>query len=243
MTWKRAANGKPVHQPGALFKEWLVFRALTIRDFFEEARQSVKQVDPKMTLGTYTGSWYGDYWNEGLNWGSPDYDASKDYAWAPAEWKRAGYANLLDVLFSGLYFRNVTVEDARAAGSGPAQSVEGGAELLKKVVDSATKYVGGLNLPDYKDKPGQFVRAARMCLDKTAGLMVFDLVYLDEYGWWQQMKEISAAAPAGEDKASSSPLAAKGAKPSAGDAQTTRTRDAETTGISVLETPAGLPGR
>lgn len=189
LTWHRDAKGNPEHTSGPLFQQWLVFRAKTIQDFFGKARQVVKAVDPEMVFGDYTGSWYGAYWSEGLNWASSSYDAAADYQWAPANWKETGYAQLLDLLLSGFYYGAVT----KAEGSGA--SVEGAADVLAKVVGDATAYVGSLNLPDYKDKPGKFVEAARMCLDRTAGVMLFDLIYIDEYDWWDEVAQFSRSYP------------------------------------------------
>lgn len=194
LTWRRV-KGKPEHVPGPLFKEWLFFRAKTIRDFFRDARDLVKSVDPKIVFGNYTGSWYGDYWNEGLNWGSPGYDASSAYSWAPPTWNEAAYAHLLDVLFSGFYYKAITPADARANGKPAENSVQGAAELVRKVVESATKVVGTINLQDYENTPTVFERAMRTSLQRSGGVGLFDLVYLDEYNWWENVLHTLATAP------------------------------------------------
>lgn len=193
VTWERGPEGKPKHPPGPLYDEWLYFRAKTINEFFARAREEVKKIDPKIEFGDYTGSWYGDYWSEGANWGSSDYDAARDYAWAPRNWKDAGYAKLLDVYMSGFYFKRVTIAEAQAAGEPAANSVEGAADLALKVTLHQNRLVGTLNLPDYRDAPRKFVEAGIMCLKKADGVMIFDLVYLDEYGWWSLARQITGA--------------------------------------------------
>lgn len=194
LTWKRNAAGKPEHMPGPLFDQWMFFRARTIRDFFRAARDIVKSVDTSIVFSDYTGSWYGAYWNEGLNWGSPEYDATRDYKWAPNTWPEAAYAHLLDLLFSGLYFKAVTPAEA---GGAAANSVEGAGKLLQKFVGNATTYVGSLNLPDYAGDPDKFVRAANACLRTTGGVMLFDLIYVDEYNWWPHVQRFSASTSGG----------------------------------------------
>lgn len=187
LTWRREPNGKPKHVPGPLFKKWLVFRAETIHDFVRRAREEAKRLNPRISFGVYVGSWYGEYWNEGANWGSAAYDASRDYTWAPPSWKDAGYAELLDVLFCGLYFPDVTAESAILAGIPASKSVEGAAGVVNRSAGSATKCVGSLKLPDYKGHPEQFRRAAEVCRGRTGGIMLFDLEYLDQYGWWDKV--------------------------------------------------------
>ncbi|MCX7020069.1 MAG: alpha amylase family protein [bacterium] len=210
VTWQRAANGTPKHVPGPLFDKWLYFRAKTIRDFFSEARRVVKGVSPSISFGDYVGSWYGDYWNEGLNWASDQYDAHKDHKWAPRNWKYAGYAGLLDVLFTGLYYKIISAEDATAAGSSAGASVEGGAAIVNKAVGASTKSIGSINLDDYKGDANRFLRATRMCMEKTCGVMLFDLIYLDEFNWWSAVKQLTTDYPPSFKSPAAKALEARG---------------------------------
>ena len=67
----RTPTGYQDPERGPLFKDWLKFRAQTMRDFLAEARSTVKAVKPAARLGIYVGSWYPLYYDVGVNWGSP----------------------------------------------------------------------------------------------------------------------------------------------------------------------------
>src|SRR5205814_10111696 len=107
-------------------------------------------------------------------------------------------------LFSGFYYKEVSIEDAKKAGKSGGATVEGAAKLLAKVVGDATKYVGTLNLPDYKAKPDDFSRAAQMCLDKTGGVVIFDLIYLQEFNWWDKIAALKKSDARAKTKLSNS---------------------------------------
>jgi hypothetical protein len=49
--------------------------------------------------------------------------------------------------------------------------------------------IGGLYVEQYKGFPEQFKRAVQMCLDKTDGLMIFDIVHIINFGWWDVLED------------------------------------------------------
>ncbi|MCL4515492.1 MAG: family 10 glycosylhydrolase, partial [Firmicutes bacterium] len=117
---------------GPLFKPWLAWRAGVIRDFVQKAESAVHAIRPEVHFADYVGSWYPLYYTYGVNWGSAQY--LPEYDWAAPEYAQTGYAGTLDFLMSGLYYPEVTKEEAAAIGS-PADwySVEGAAELTLQV--------------------------------------------------------------------------------------------------------------
>ena len=48
-----------------------------------------------------------------MNWASRDYDPSKDFDWATADYHDYGYAELLDLYTNGNYYPMVTLEEFR----------------------------------------------------------------------------------------------------------------------------------
>jgi len=188
---ERAARGLSKNwerRPGPLYEPWLVWRARTIREALSRARAIARATRPGAAFCVYTGAWYPDYYNEGVNWASPSYDPSRDYAWAPADYKETGYAHLLDALYSGWYYTHLTVEDARTAGVAEWASIEGSAALIERVVRRECPVYASLYLFQYKGDPEAFQRFARAAYDQSDGLMLFDLVYLEEYDWWDELK-------------------------------------------------------
>lgn len=201
--WKKNEKGEKVRVEGKLFKKWLEWRASVIYNFMEEARKVVKKIKPDMEFGVYTGAWYPVYYEVGVNWASKKYDPSKEYEWATPDYKNFGYAELLDIYTTGCYFFEVSKEEVEKlneelikrneAGMGKTKeywySVEGSAEIAKKVMMNTVPVIGGLYVEQYKGFPEQFKRAVQMCLDKTDGLMIFDIVHIINFGWWDVLED------------------------------------------------------
>ncbi|MBP2019611.1 hypothetical protein J2Z79_003053 [Symbiobacterium terraclitae] len=170
--------------PGPLFGAWLEYRAAAVRSFFVAARQRVKAVRPDVLFGDYTGSWYPLYYQVGVNWASRRYDPGLPFL--PPTYQETGYAEQLDYLCSGCYYPEVTVAEARAKGA-PADwySVEGAADLAVGAVMGDTPLIGSLFLQQYEGDVAQYQKAVAACRTRTAGVMLFDLCYVDGYDWWE----------------------------------------------------------
>jgi len=201
--WEKDAKGAPVHKDGKYFKQWLEWRVSVIYNFIKEAKAEVKKANPKVAFGDYTGAWYPTYYEVGVNWASNKYNPAAEYGWATKKYKNYGYAELLDLYTTGCYFYEVTKDEVEKnnqteikrseAGMGKGKeywySVEGSAELAMKVVNKAVPVYGGLYVEQYKEKndPGQFAKATAMCLKKTDGLMIFDIVHIINYNYWDAL--------------------------------------------------------
>jgi hypothetical protein len=88
--------------PGPLYKEWLQFRAATIRGFLEQAAGAVRAARPGAKVAAYVGSWYSSYYEVGVNWAAEEFRAG--YDWMTAEYHRTGYGGLLDWITTGCYY-------------------------------------------------------------------------------------------------------------------------------------------
>lgn len=176
-------------EPGPLYAKWLFWRASVIKEFFLQARRVVKNAKPSVIFADYVGSWYPNYYGEGVNWASPKFHPEKTYAWAPPDYNQTAYADLLDLLFSGLYYYDVEEQAPIQKGLPAWQSVIGGARLTNHVVQSIVPVIGGLYIFQYQNHPDQFQKAMRAAYEHTQGLMLFDLVYLEEYEWWDLVKK------------------------------------------------------
>ena len=195
-------DGKKQFELGPLAKEWFYFRSLGIKDFIIKARERVKSLRPDLVFGDYSDSWYPDYYALGANWASNKYQF--DSPLAKDGYKDTGYAEVLDFLISGNYYEDVYLKDLEnkvkakvairtEAGQSPEYKpwhcVEGAAELVNQVILKATTVYGGLYLLKYHQKPEVIKEAIQVCLNKSAGVMLFDLVYIDHYDWWDLIKE------------------------------------------------------
>lgn len=188
---------------GTLFKEWLEWRASIVHDFIYTARKEIKAINPNISFGDYTGSWYPLYFDVGVNFASKEYDPSKDFDWATPKYKDYGYAEALDLFTTGNYFFEVDKEELKSQAAAATKTlesglvvekedwytVEGSAELVTKVTKGKTPVYAGLYVEQYKDNPDQFVKALKMCREKSDGSMIFDIVHIINYGWWDELKE------------------------------------------------------
>ena len=172
---------------GSLFKSWLKFRAKVIRDFLSEARTIVKSRRRDIKLGIYVGSWYPLYYDVGVNWGSRNH--STDLEWWPDGYQETGYADLVDYMCTGCYYAHPTRKEATAGGDEEWKSVEAAADESINAVKDDTFVYAGLYVYQYQGRPQKFTEAIRQCFDKTQGCMLFDLVYVRDYGWWDILKQ------------------------------------------------------
>ncbi|MBI4278208.1 MAG: family 10 glycosylhydrolase [Armatimonadetes bacterium] len=165
--------------PGPLYRPWIAWRARTIQSFFASARRAVHHLKPGLAFAAYVGGWYPTYFDEGANWGSPGVPVRWRYPWASLEWEEAGIAPLVDYLMVGLYYPRIFPWEGRPGWA----SIIGGAALAQEMV-TGTPVVGGVLLTLFRGQPERARRAFLMAARATRGVMYFDLVYVDLYGWW-----------------------------------------------------------
>lgn len=168
--------------PGPLYRAWLGYRAHTILAYTRAVQHLVHTLKPHVAVAMYVGAWYPVYYDEGVNWASPG--VQPPYPWIGQEWVRAGLAPLLDYLLIGLYYRPVTIGEARASHHDPEISIEGGALLARSLVGGEIPLVGSLLVPLYDREPGRLTRAVEMSQRVTRGAMLFDLIYLNQNDLW-----------------------------------------------------------
>jgi len=179
-------------KPGKYYKEWLEWRARQIKGFAQDAVGLIRSVKPGLAIGNYVGSWYESYYDVGVNWASERFHAG--YDWMTPSYNETGIAELFDYMCTGCYYPIPTMAEAKAAGRSQGATVEAAAQLSCKVVDGACPVYASLYLKDYADKPDAFRKAIRAALDHSNGVMLFDLVYLEDYAWWPLLREELACA-------------------------------------------------
>lgn len=174
-------------KPGKHYKKWLEWRARQIKQFAEEAVGLIRSIKPELTIGNYVGSWYESYFDVGVNWGSETFHAGCD--WMTPEYNQTGFAELFDYMCTGCYYPVPTIAEARAAGCSEGATVEAAARLSCRAVSGACPIYSSLYLKDYAEKPEGFRKAIQAALDNSQGVMLFDLVYLEDYDWWPLIEE------------------------------------------------------
>lgn len=203
MTWSDEKNWKPAKH----FKAWVEWRATVIKSFVEEAHEAIRAANPDILIGDYTGAWYPTYYQLGVNWASTQYNPAERYPdWASENYYKTGYAELLDIYMTGLYYTLVTKDEVDAAqgrvigergesGMDPndltyCYSVEGGAELAQGITCGVVPVAGSLYVDQYKQDHEQFAKAVRQVMKSCeGGLMIFDLVHIVDRDWWDLLEQ------------------------------------------------------
>jgi uncharacterized lipoprotein YddW (UPF0748 family) len=172
---------------GPYFKQWLEWRARVIRSWLEDASKLVRTKRPGARIGVYVGSWYPTYYTVGVNWGSEEF--APGYEWMSPTYNSTGYAHLLDWITTGCYHPVATREQAKNAGLDEGYTVQAAAELSTKAVGDVSFVYAGLYVLDYKGSPEAFREAMKAARRYSHGVMLFDLVHIEEYGWWNLLEE------------------------------------------------------
>jgi len=174
-SWK-TSNGAVVPKvTGPQYKKWLEFRAQSIHDFVVKARTAVKTIKPKLAFCSYSGAWYDSYYYVGVNWASNTYDpaASGFSSWATPTYKNTGYAEQLDMFMTGNYTPELT---------GPGWwTIQGQIDGTKNVLKNANIHYGAIDIGNtaWADKKNM-QDAITLILKQTKGIMLFDLVHIDD---------------------------------------------------------------
>lgn len=175
------------------FKQWLEFRAKTIYDFMEKAREGVKSTNPKMKFGVYVGGWYSQYYDVGVNWASKKYNTSAYFSkWATPKYKDFGYAGLMDITLIGAY------ANPGAVYGSSEWTMQGFSRLAKdKIRNDCPIVAAGPDVGnwDSKNEYSQtqenqaIVNSVKACMDECDGYFLFDMIHLKMADQWQYAKE------------------------------------------------------
>jgi hypothetical protein len=172
---------------GPYFKMWLEWRARNIRTWLEEASKTVRARRPKAKIGVYVGSWYNTYYTVGVNWGSEEFMPGLE--WMSAGYSQTGYAGLVDWISTGCYHPIATREQAKNAGLDDSYTVQAAAELSARAVGDVAFVYAGLYVLDYRGSPEAFREVINAARSYSHGVMLFDLMHVEEYGWWNILED------------------------------------------------------
>ena len=181
--------GKPVEH-GKYFKQWLEFRASVIRQFLRDATQQISAVHPGIKYAVYVGSWFGEYYGVGVNWGSEKFPVTM--SWATSNYNETGYAEFLNWISTGCYYPVPTRADAMIQHKSEGATVESAAQLSTTVVANSVPVYAGLYVLNYYDNPAGFEQAIKTAERNSQGVMIFDLSYIYDYNYWNLLHQAFA---------------------------------------------------
>lgn len=178
-------------EPGPHYENWLIFRAKAMRDYILRVRSEIQKVR-KCLFGIYAGSWYGEYATYGANYGSRDLEAG--FWYLSAAYRQTGFADALDMLIPGCYYKTATIFDAMQRGQPIGQTVEMAAAMSCRVADDETWVYPGIMLLDYSKNPDQLKAALQAACSAGQGVMVFD--YSHDFDKFEMIIKAAFASPA-----------------------------------------------
>jgi len=182
----RDADGKKQIVKGKFYRQWHEWRASIIKGFFVKLNKMVKKDYRKVSLESYVGSWYPVYGNDvGVNWASEKHTVS--YDWATKDYGETGYAELVDVLYVGLYYPNNTEAEATKAGANAWRSVEGAAKLAKAVTRGATVVHGVINYGDDKLSIEKLKTGTQIIKNEIGGVSIFESSHVKRRDLWAML--------------------------------------------------------
>ena len=191
LRWTQDADGKWDWSQGPLFRKWIEWRASVIKDFVTEAHRQLKEINPRLLIGDYTGAWYPTYYYVGVNWASPNYDTSSKFSWATKKYMNYGYADLMDQMLIGAY-----ASPTRVYGT-TEWTMQGFCLLAKERTMGACPMVAGgpdVGNWDAEDKVPQeeenraITASVAACINACDGYFLFDMIHLKKADQWSYVK-------------------------------------------------------
>ena len=169
------------------YKQWLEFRAKAIHDLVEKASDAVHRVHPGIKFGVYVGGWYSQYYDVGVNWASPEYNASSEYKWASKDYMKYGYADHCDHMLIGAYA-------APTAVWGSTEWTMQGfcLKAKQKIGDACPLVAGGPDVGNWDsdnkvspaDENQAITDSVKACYDACDGYFLFDMIHLKKAQQW-----------------------------------------------------------
>jgi len=179
---------------GPRFAEWMQFRAEVMQEFLRDARQTIKRVNPKLTVGSYVGAGWETYYEVGVDYATDNPIAP--YSWAGEEYGLSGYAGYCDYLMTGCFYKVAKEIDP---GVGPGRerfTVEGGAKLTAALAGDSTYVLPSLYGLDWEKNETGLRDAIASCRKYGSGMMFFDAIYIIRNNWWDLFEQEFRSAPA-----------------------------------------------
>ena len=162
--------------PGKYYNLWIEWRAQVIHDVIAEIRTTLKEIRPDVDLEVWAASW-GPLPATGQNWASPKYKAVNLNWWATDDYYKTGYADLLDTFQLGAYLNKVNGMDP--------ETIEYALYKCNNMIMGDCNYWGTFSVAS---REFDSEAAAYLCLTKSPGCMVFDLVHISTCGHWNKLK-------------------------------------------------------
>jgi hypothetical protein len=160
-------------KPGLYYDQWMSRRASVMSDFVQQVRRRIQSTNSSTQFGIYAGSFYGDYPRVGVNYASDELVAG--YPFLTRAYRQQGFADSLDMLITGCYYRMGTIEEAMRRGESTGITVEAAGIMSNRLANDHTWTYAGLMLSLFEQEPWRLPFALQAAAATTQGIMIFDL--------------------------------------------------------------------
>lgn len=168
-------------RPGPYYDAWLTWRAMTMRNFIAKAKQEVKSIRRDLLFGVYTGSWYGEYPNLGVNYASTGTEGG--FWFLTPSYQKTGYSEIVDIVMSGCYYPTATIYEAMTVGVPIGVTVEAAGVMTNRLIKDRAWTYASIALSQFKGNPEGLQNALQAACAGTQGVMVFDLSHEIDPFW------------------------------------------------------------
>ena len=157
---------------GQYYKEWILFRSMTIKQFTDRVRALIDkykaEVNPKLQMAAYVGSWYEVYYQNGVNWASKDFEYNQSLNFPESDiygtlYNETSYVDNLDFLMIGTYYKT-------------EKEINRYITLGNILTNGNLPLLGSMSLPDLQTE--EQTEVFKASLQNSSGLMIFDNCYI-----------------------------------------------------------------
>ena len=166
--------------PGSFYAKWIEFRSTTIRNLVSRIASTVKACDPTLKMTLFASADYESRYLYGQNWASSKYMYTASNTFTD-KYNETSFAELLDVFAMGAYTDHMYSTESY-------YSIEGYLGRYQTFMMNATPTISTLAVYNHQKK-GEFSEAVYMSMNKTDGLLLFDLYYLNSLSLWDELKQ------------------------------------------------------
>lgn len=171
------SSSKTDIKPGKYYNKWVEWRATVIQSYVKDIKETIKAIKPEVDLEYWAASWW-PLPHTGQNWASPEVNMSSSYWWSTPDYYKTGFADQLDIFQLGAYLS--VIDDLNNP-----ESVAYAIQRAKSLINDDCTLYGTIAC---SDPSFDIQRAVTLCLEETAGVMVFELSHIMSTNAWDKIK-------------------------------------------------------